>query len=71
MLVWFIYDIVSNKKRRDIVKLCKRNGLIRVQKSVFLGNIDETKLKAITAESEENIDKAYSSYLYDPHRPPG
>lgn len=65
MLVWFIYDIVSNKKRRDIVKICKKNGLIRVQKSVFLGNIDETKLKAITAESEEHINKSEDSvYIF-------
>lgn len=31
------YDISSNKTRRLAVKLCKKAGLVRVQRSVFLG----------------------------------
>ncbi len=49
MLVWVIYDIGSNKVRNQVIKKCKNIGLYRVQKSVFLGEIenndfDELKL---------------------------
>lgn len=50
MLVWVIYDITSDKIRRKTIKICKNIGLYRVQKSVFLGDLenndfDELKLK--------------------------
>ena len=65
MLVWIIYDISSNKIRKNIIKMCKTKGLIRVQKSVFLGNIDETKLKSAAAESEALINKKTDSvYIF-------
>jgi CRISPR-associated protein Cas2 len=37
MYVWVIYDIRKNKARQKVAKRCKYYGLIRVQKSVFLG----------------------------------
>lgn len=43
-LVWIIYDIVANKPRTKIAKLCKQAGLYRVQKSVFLGTIERNRL---------------------------
>lgn len=65
MLVWIIYDITDNKKRTQVAKLCRKKGLIRVQKSVFLGNINETQLKAAVAESEALIDAATDSvYIF-------
>ena len=67
MLTWLVYDISSDKIRRKIVKMCKRKGLYRVQKSVFLGNIDETKLKSTTAESEELINKKTDSLYIFPY----
>jgi CRISPR-associated protein Cas2 len=39
VLVWLIYDIAENKPRNKIAKACKQAGLIRVQKSVFLGKL--------------------------------
>ena len=41
LLVWVVYDISSNKVRRNAIKACKNVGLYRVQKSVFLGEIEE------------------------------
>lgn len=43
MLVWVIYDITSNKTRNTIIKKCKNIGLYRVQKSVFLGEIESNQ----------------------------
>jgi len=43
-LVWVIYDIVSDKIRRKVIKVTERAGLYRVQKSVFLGTINRNEL---------------------------
>lgn len=51
MLTWFIYDISENKTRRKIVKLAEQKGLYRVQKSVFLGTIDNNILDEIILKS--------------------
>jgi CRISPR-associated protein Cas2 len=66
MLVWLIYDICENKKRTKVAKLCRQKGLIRVQKSVFLGNINETQLKAAVSESESIIDRETDSVYVFP-----
>ncbi|MGD9581713.1 MAG: CRISPR-associated endonuclease Cas2 [Vampirovibrionia bacterium] len=55
MLVWAIYDISSNKIRNRIIKFCKNIGLYRVQKSVFLGNIDSNDIDELKVQSEEII----------------
>ena len=65
MLVWAIYDISVTKKRNRIVKLCKEAGLYRVQKSVFLGEIDKNTLDELALKSEEIIDKKTDSvYIF-------
>lgn len=43
MLTWVIYDIQSNKTRNSVIKRCKNAGLYRVQKSVFLGEIENNQ----------------------------
>lgn len=55
MLVWAIYDITSNKIRNRIIKFCKNIGLYRVQKSVFLGNINTNEIDELKVQSEEII----------------
>ena len=57
MIVWTIYDIQDNKVRNKVSKICKQNGLYRVQKSVFLGTIDASEMKAMSLQIEELIDK--------------
>lgn len=65
MLVWAIYDISNNKKRNRIVKVCKKSGLYRVQKSVFVGNIDKNTLDELKIQSEKIIDKDTDSvYIF-------
>ena len=41
MMTWFIYDITDDRTRRELIKIAQRHGLYRVQKSVFLGNIEK------------------------------
>ena len=66
MLVWFIYDIESDKARRKIIKIAQRSGLQRVQKSVFLGNISKNIMDEIIIESEGIIDLEHDSLYVFP-----
>jgi CRISPR-associated protein Cas2 len=65
MLVWFIYDITKNKERTRIAKMCKSYGLYRVQKSVFLGNLNKNEIDEIALKSQELINnKTDSVYIF-------
>ena len=55
MLTWFIYDISDDKVRNNIVKIAREYGLYRVQKSVFLGNVNKNKMDEIILESKKII----------------
>ena len=56
MLVWVMYDITSNRVRRNAIKICKNTGLYRVQKSVFLGEIEENDFDELKLKMEDIID---------------
>lgn len=43
VLVWIIYDIVEDRTRTKLAKECKKFGLERVQKSVFLGKLESNR----------------------------
>lgn len=65
MLVWAIYDIAKNKTRNKIIKICKEAGLYRVQKSVFLGDIETNRLDELSLQSEKIINKDTDSvYIF-------
>jgi len=65
MLVWVIYDISINKKRSKVAKICKNIGLYRVQKSVFLGDIETNCIDELHLQCEEIIDKKTDSvYIF-------
>ena len=65
MLTWVVYDITENKIRNRIVKLCKGYGLYRVQKSVFLGDLNKNQLDSLALESEHIIDTTTdSTYVF-------
>ncbi|MGL6101001.1 MAG: CRISPR-associated endonuclease Cas2 [Fusobacteriaceae bacterium] len=49
------YDIVENKRREEIIMTLQNYGFIRVQKSVFLGEIDKNKLSKIVLDLSEII----------------
>ena len=69
-LVWILYDIVENKPRGKIAKLCKEAGLYRVQKSVFLGTIERNRLDelrlAIEDWSDDKVDSVYIFPMCEP-----
>ena len=65
MLTWFIYDISDDKVRNNIVKIAREYGLYRVQKSVFLGNIEKDEVDEIIVETKKAIDlREDSVYIF-------
>jgi CRISPR-associated protein Cas2 len=65
MIVWVIYDIQKTKPRTKIAKACQQAGLYRVQKSVFLGSLDENQKDTLHLQIEELIDEENDSvYIF-------
>ena len=65
MIAWVLYDIQKNKPRTKVSKLCKLAGLYRVQKSVFLGSLEETVKDTLQLQIEELIDPEVDSvYIF-------
>lgn len=61
VLFFVMYDIESNKVRRYVVKYLEKQGCIRVQKSIFLANLDV----AVCEEIKRDLAEVQS--LYDNH----
>ncbi|MDQ2084982.1 CRISPR-associated endonuclease Cas2 [Herbivorax sp. ANBcel31] len=66
MFTWVIYDIVSNKTRNNVIKKCKNAGLYRVQKSVFLGDLEENQFDEIKLEFDNMINQEKDSVYVFP-----
>lgn len=66
MLVWFIYDIVKDRPRKKLADKAVEQGLYRVQKSVFLGNIDNNLLDELIVYADEIIDHDQDSVYVFP-----
>ena len=66
MLTWVVYDITDNRKRDGVIKICKGYGLYRVQKSVFLGNLNRNELDSVALECKEVIDEDTDSVYVFP-----
>ncbi|HLP45295.1 MAG TPA: CRISPR-associated endonuclease Cas2 [Candidatus Kapabacteria bacterium] len=69
MNIWVIYDIASSKsgpkRRRKIIKEIEQFGLYRVQKSVFLGDIEKNRLEELILFSQELIEPEEDSvYIF-------
>jgi CRISPR-associated protein Cas2 len=65
MLVWVIYDITENKIRKRVSDSCKNYGLYRVQKSVFLGDLNSNRRDSLALQCEELIDPDVDSvYIF-------
>ena len=56
-----MYDIESNKVRREIVKYLEDKGCFRIQKSIFLASADRSVYEQI------KVDLAEVQALYDNH----
>ncbi len=65
MLTWVIYDIASDRIRNKVSKKCKNVGLYRVQKSVFLGDLENNRFDELKLEVDSMIDKEHDSvYIF-------
>jgi len=66
MRVWIVYDIVDSRRRRRVIRLCCDYGLIRAQKSVFVGIVDDARAGSFFAALEKEIDTAEDSLFILP-----
>ncbi|MBN1924462.1 MAG: CRISPR-associated endonuclease Cas2 [Prolixibacteraceae bacterium] len=65
MIVWILYDIEKNKSRNKVAKACLQSGLYRVQKSVFLGTIDDNQKDTLQLQIENLINEEKDSvYIF-------
>ncbi len=65
MICWLLYDIKKNKPRSKVAKICKQSGLYRVQKSVFLGSLEDNEKDTLQLEVNELIDEETDSvYIF-------
>ena len=65
-MVWVVYDITENKRRNRVSRICLNKGLYRVQKSVFLGNLNANERDSLALESEAEIDLEIDSLYVFP-----
>jgi len=65
LLVWVVYDISSDRTRTKMAKLCKKRGLTRVQKSVFLGTLNRTEIDEMAMMFKDAIEETGDSvYIF-------
>ena len=60
MLFFVMYDIESNKVRRYIVKYLQKQGCTRIQKSIFLANLELAKFNEIKQDLQA-VQQAYEN----------
>ncbi|MCF0201283.1 MAG: CRISPR-associated endonuclease Cas2 [Bacteroidales bacterium] len=53
MTFFVMYDIENNKVRRYVVKYLEKQGCVRVQKSIFLADLDHGKYEQIKSDLAE------------------
>ncbi|MEW6327023.1 MAG: CRISPR-associated endonuclease Cas2 [Thermodesulfobacteriota bacterium] len=65
MKTWVVYDITANKTRNKVAQACKDYGLYRVQKSVFLGNLNRNQIDELALKCGDLINLEEDSlYIY-------
>lgn len=65
MICWVLYDIKKNKPRTKVAKICKQSGLYRVQKSVFLGSLEDDEKDTLELSVSDLIDEETDSvYIF-------
>ena len=65
MICWVLYDIKKNRSRIKVAKLCKQAGLYRVQKSVFLGTLENNGKDSLELATTDLIcEETDSVYIF-------
>ncbi len=57
MLIWILYDIKNNINRNKVFSICKNFGMFQIQKSVFLGILDEDRKDIFLENLKNNMEK--------------
>ena len=60
------YDISDNKTRKLAIKLCKQAGLVRVQRSVFLGDASPPLIRELCDQMKPLLQAATDSLSIQP-----
>lgn len=60
MLFFVMYDIESNKVRNQVVKYLQRKGCVRVQRSIFLADLEMSEYESIRTDLSE-VQAAYEN----------
>jgi len=69
MLTWIVYDIEENADRTKVAKACQKAGIYRVQKSVFLGELNNAQRKELSLKIENLINPDKDSvYIFPMNR---
>ena len=65
MLTWVVYDISKDKTRTKVAKRCLDFGLYRVQKSVFLGDLEKNRVDEVILFSKDLLNaETDSMYVF-------
>lgn len=57
MICWVLYDIKKDKTRNIAAKVCLKSGLIRVQYSCFVGDLEKSDKDALGVQLKDLIDE--------------
>ena len=64
MKVIIAYDIIENKVRNRVIEILLEEGLMRIQKSVFFGEVNDKKIKRLVKNIEGVINKEIDSMYF-------
>ena len=69
MLIWVMYDITHPRRLTRMAKICLRAGTYRVQKSVYVGNLNKNQVDQLRLELKDAMEpKTDSVYLFPMNR---
>lgn len=69
MVIWLLYDIASDKNRNKLAKACLNKGLYRVQKSVFIREVNKNQRDELALLAQDLIDLEEDSvYIFPTDR---
>ncbi|MDR3291961.1 MAG: CRISPR-associated endonuclease Cas2 [Methanobrevibacter sp.] len=66
MLTLAVYDISENKSRNTLIKLLRHFGFYRIQKSVFVGNLNLNKRMELMEDIEIHLSSDRDSIMLFP-----
>jgi CRISPR-associated protein Cas2 len=63
MIYWVIYDISKNVNRTKVSEECKNFGLVRIQKSAFIGRMTKNTAEMLAIKCRKVLDKKDCVFL--------